>query len=216
MWKMAAAVLAVLGVAGTTIVQAQRFGGDGVSPIPGRHPGAMREFGRFRLSPDDIAAFTDARIAAIRTGLRLSPEQEKNWPAFEEAYRNFAKLRADRYLAMREQAPPPPSGDIMDRLQQRADAISRRANAYKQLADTATPLYRSLDDGQKRRFAMLTRVLRPGEGGDSFRRRWQRPGHFQRDGSGELQRGGFEQGETPRSGGDLERIRYQSLVPEQR
>ena len=34
-------------------------------------------------SAEDISAFMDARIAALKAGLRLTPDQEKNWPAFE-------------------------------------------------------------------------------------------------------------------------------------
>jgi zinc resistance-associated protein len=38
-------------------------------------------------SPEDIKAFTDARIAALKAGLQLTPDQEKNWPPFEQAIR---------------------------------------------------------------------------------------------------------------------------------
>ena len=33
-----------------------------------------------RFSPEDRAAFLDARIAALKAGLVLNAEQEKNWP----------------------------------------------------------------------------------------------------------------------------------------
>jgi len=36
-------------------------------------------------SAEDAAAFTDARIAGLKAGLKLTPEQEKNWPAVETA-----------------------------------------------------------------------------------------------------------------------------------
>jgi hypothetical protein len=39
------------------------------------------------------SAFTDARIAALKTALRLTPEQEKNWPAVEQALRDISKER---------------------------------------------------------------------------------------------------------------------------
>jgi hypothetical protein len=158
MWKKALVTAAAIALAGTTLVQAQRFNGDGPGSMRGNGPGPMRDIGRIQFSADDLAAFTDARVAAIKAGLRLTPDQEKNWSAFESAYRNFAKMRIDRRLAMRERRQqPPPSGDIMDRLQRRADAIGKSADAYKQLADGSTPLYQSLDDSQKRRFALLIR-----------------------------------------------------------
>ena len=56
-------------------------------------------FQPWRPSADDLAAFTDARVAALKAGLRLTPDQDKNWSAFEQAYRNLAKLRAQRFAA---------------------------------------------------------------------------------------------------------------------
>src|SRR5262245_26047814 len=55
---------------------------------------------RPRFSAEDVAAFTDARIAALKAGLKLTAEQEKNWPAVETALRDLAKQRADRANAM--------------------------------------------------------------------------------------------------------------------
>jgi hypothetical protein len=49
-----------------------------------------------KFSAEDFAAFTDARIAALKAGLKLTPEQEKNWPALEAALRERAKARAAR------------------------------------------------------------------------------------------------------------------------
>ena len=46
--------------------------------------------------PEDRAAFTDARIAAVHAGLKLTPDQEKLWPPVEAAVRDFAKMRIDR------------------------------------------------------------------------------------------------------------------------
>ena len=44
-----------------------------------------------RFTPQDRAAFLDARIAALKAGLELSAEQEKNWPPLESAMRDLAK-----------------------------------------------------------------------------------------------------------------------------
>ena len=57
---------------------------------------------RYRATPEDRAALTDARIAALKAGLKLTAEQEKNWPAVETAIRDLAKQRADRASAMRD------------------------------------------------------------------------------------------------------------------
>jgi hypothetical protein len=49
-------------------------------------------------------------------------------------------------------------------MQQRAGALSETGAALKKLADATGPLYGSLDDSQKRRFAILSRIGRGGEG----------------------------------------------------
>ncbi len=43
-----------------------------------------------RFSPADMKAFTDARIAALKAGLELTPDQEKNWAPVEQAIRDMA------------------------------------------------------------------------------------------------------------------------------
>jgi hypothetical protein len=82
------------------------------------------------------------------------------WAAFEEAYRGLAKLRAERMKARLEDRGQQQSGNVdpIERLQNRADAMLARATALKHLADTASPLYQSLDDGQKHRFIVLSHL----------------------------------------------------------
>jgi hypothetical protein len=131
-----------------------------------------------RLSVDDLKAFTDARIAALKAGLQLTSDQEKNWPPFEQAVRDLAKLRIERMQA-RERGMDQPS-DPFERLQRRADGMSRLAAALKRLADAGTPLYQSLNDAQKHRFMLLAHMLRPhGMGERSF---WH--GHHEMGGRG--------------------------------
>ena len=52
-----------------------------------------RDRARAEFSAEDAAAFTDARIAGLKAGLKLTAEQEKNWPAVETAMRDLAKRR---------------------------------------------------------------------------------------------------------------------------
>jgi zinc resistance-associated protein len=110
-----------------------------------------------RLSPDDRATLVDARIAALRTGLKLTPDQDKNWPAVEAALRDLAKQRAARADERREAREKQTRRDPIERMRARADVMGERAAGLKRLADAAEPLYRSLDDGQKRRLQVLTR-----------------------------------------------------------
>jgi zinc resistance-associated protein len=109
-------------------------------------------------SAEDISAFMDARIAALKAGLRLTPDQDKNWPAFESAVRDMAKTRADRWAMRRNEQP---AADPVERLRRHADALGIAAAGLKELADAEGPLYKSLDDAQKRRFDLLAQGLRP-------------------------------------------------------
>src|SRR5258706_1567396 len=141
-------------------------------------PSPAREGRGFRAA-EDVAAFTDARVAGLKAGLKLTAEQEKNWPAVETAIRDLAKDRADRMkerAARREarrgsdnaqQAGP----DAIARLRQGADAMTARAASLKKFADASEPLYKSLDEGQKHRFAMLLRMGGRAGGPDHH---WQR------------------------------------------
>ena len=144
---------AVLAIAGSTLVYAQQGPGGRGHDRGGPHA---------RMSAEDITAYGDARIAAVRAGLKLTPEQEKNWPAVEAALRDMAKQRSDRFAA-RASADKP--ADPIVRLSMRADAMTQQGTALKKLADAAGPLYQSLDDAQKKRLMVLARLGGPKEHG---------------------------------------------------
>ena len=55
--------------------------------------------------------------------------------------------------------------DPVARLRERADNMATSAAALKKIADAADPLYKTLDDGQKRRLAVLTHMERRFGGG---------------------------------------------------
>jgi hypothetical protein len=122
----------------------------------------------------DIGALADARIAALKAGLKLSAEQERNWPPVEAAIRELARQRAERVAARENaaQSGDAASVDPINRMRQRADAMEARAAGLRRFAEAAEPLYRSLDEDQKRRFALLMRA------GRAAMRAvwWQRPG----------------------------------------
>jgi zinc resistance-associated protein len=114
-----------------------------------------------RMSAEDIAAFTDARIAALKAGLELTPDQAKNWPAFEQALRDMAELRAQRRKAHEERTQNQTNETPFERLARRAEYMSQASAALKHIADTGMPLYQSLSDAQRARFKRLARILRP-------------------------------------------------------
>src|SRR5260370_34566108 len=78
MWKAIVAGTAALAIAGTSLVYAQQRGG---------RDGMMME--RSQPNADDLRAFGEARLAALKAGLLLTPEQEKNLPAVEQAARGL-------------------------------------------------------------------------------------------------------------------------------
>jgi zinc resistance-associated protein len=192
MLKPVIAATAMLAIAGSTFVYAQQGG------YRGFRDGGPRLEHRHRLSADDVSAFADARIAALKAGLELTSDQTKNWPAFEAALRNMVQLRIDRIKArqaaqQQDQAQTPTSP--FDRLAKRADAMSKRSVALKQIADAGAPLYQSLNDAQKTRFTMLARMLRPHRHG--FNGGERREGrNFDRDGRGQGGWGGRRFGEN--------------------
>jgi zinc resistance-associated protein len=160
MLKKAAVGAAAVLIAGSMMVYAQQRS-DGPGGFGEPHgfggPRDMPGMGGWHPTTQDLRAFADARIAALHAGLELNADQEKTWPAFEQALREFSKMRIDRIAAARDQQPP---GNPVERLQRRADAMTTRGTALKHLADAAGPLYQGLDDAQKHRFALLARLMR--------------------------------------------------------
>jgi hypothetical protein len=182
MKKILLAGTAALAIAGASFAYAQQ---------PPRGPDRG-----WRPSVEDMSAFTDARIAGLKAGLKLTPDQEKNWPAVETALRDLAKQRAERAMARadarekaagakpEDRAAAPPRDPIAG-LRQRADMMTQTGANLKKLADAAGPLYNSLDEAQKRRFTMLSRVGMRDMGG--FERGGERhgPRHHPRGPRGE-------------------------------
>lgn len=165
MLKTVAAAATALVIASGSMVYAQQRGDD--------HKGLHH----WRPTAEDISAFTDARIAALKAGLELTPDQEKNWPALETALRDNAKMRSERFAARASAEKPK---DIIDRLKLRGETMTQTGNSLKSIADAAQPLYQSLNDAQKRRFAMLIRIGTR----DHFRHHGRHHGEMKRGPSG--------------------------------
>src|SRR5262245_4033488 len=140
---------ALIALVGSSLAYARHSFGDG-SGFTNDEP---RFEQRRRLSVADVSAFADARIAALKAGLQLTPDQAKNWPQFEQAVRDLVQARQ----AGDQQQP----GTPFERLSQRADTMAKTSAALKKIADAGAPLYQSLNDDQKNRFVRLARMLRP-------------------------------------------------------
>ena len=156
MLKPVITATALAALAGSSLAYAQHnLGGD-------------RDFGdgqpraeqRHRPSVADVSAFADARIAALKAGLQLTPDQAKNWPPFEQAVRDLVTQRIERLQARQAGDQQQPSTPF-ERLSRRADSMAKTSAALKKIADAGAPLYQSLNDDQKDRFVRLARILRP-------------------------------------------------------
>ena len=151
MWKILLAGTAAVTIAASTAALAQRS--------EHRHEGARRG----PPTAEGMRAFSDARLAALKAGLQLTEQQAANWPAFEQGMREWQKLRSDRALARAQQRneAAAQSTDPAARMRQRGATMADTAAAMKKLADALEPLYKSLDDNQKRRFTALRRIGGP-------------------------------------------------------
>jgi hypothetical protein len=163
---------------GTSVTQAQSTA-PAQSQTPSAQSGSQMPMGQMmqgqsrgmmgRFSPEDMSAFMDAHIAALRAGLKLSAEQERLWPPVEGAIRNLANLHLTHMQAMR-QTRAMMASDPVGLLRGMADHMSQGADAMRKLADAAAPLYSTLDEGQKRRLQVLVRMGRRGMMGGAMMR----------------------------------------------
>jgi len=162
---------------------AQQAGGEG------RH--------QHRLEQVDREALVEARIAAIRAGLRLTAEQEPLFIPVEETIRDMAEQRMQRWGAMRERraemrgemrgmsreerreqrAEQQAERDFMDRIQMRADRAAEHAGRLGSLASAMSPLWDSLDESQQRLLPVLMRDTMGGRGGGHRMAGYQHRGH---------------------------------------
>lgn len=99
-------------------------------------------------SPEDAQATLDARLAALKTVIRLTPEQEKLWGPVEAAIR---KATADAATRAEARAKAEPAQNFLDVLERLADAEATRANDLKAIVVAAKPLVATLSAEQQRR-----------------------------------------------------------------
>ena len=152
-------MLKIIAAGATALFVTASSSGYAQTPAPGA---------RERLSAADVGALTDARINIVKTALQLTADQEKYWPAIEDAVRARAKDRearitnaAARVTELRERSPIEALRDRnpVDFMHRRADALAQRAADLKKLADAWQPLYQTLSPEQKRRMGALTLIV---------------------------------------------------------
>ena len=122
-------------------------------PLP-----AAAQSGPQRVSATDLAElkeWTDRKIEVIKLALQLKPDQEKYWPAIEEAMRARSAARrafVEKMASLGEQKREFNGAAL---LRQRADALAQRAARAKASADAWEPLQQTLDDKQKQRLRLV-------------------------------------------------------------
>jgi len=191
MKKIALITAAALLASAGTYAFAQGAGSGG----PGSGPGAGQAQGRQAargLSQDEYNRLVDARIAAIKAGLKLNADQERLWAPVETAIRANATERFTRFQqrdTLREQRQ---SMDFMQRLEMRGTMMTESAQRSSALSTALRPLWNTFSEDQKR---IAPRLMRSALGGGGMG--WdERGGRRGRD--GEHHRG--ERGEHGRMG----------------
>jgi len=101
------------------------------------------------LTAEQIVANSDANIDRIKTELNLTPEQEKNWTAFNSAMHYLGHNGADRLNLRIARAKRDPPDDIIEQMRNEAQFLNDRAVDQRSVADAAEPLFASLNDKQK-------------------------------------------------------------------
>jgi LTXXQ motif family protein len=143
MWNVVLGAAVAAAIAGSSQVHAQQQPSAGER---GPYPNSAQQD---RTDPTNVGD----TLASLKQRLRLSPEQEKNWSAFESAYRGLSDYRRERMKVRQEQGLP---SDPAERMRQRAESLTGMGAALARLADAEAPLYGSLSDDQKRQFAALS------------------------------------------------------------
>jgi hypothetical protein len=102
---------------------------------------------------NQISNEVDARIAQLKASLRLTANQEKNWPGLQSAIHDygvaeFKQPMSGRSVRNDRNARSDRPNDIT-RMRSNAEEMTTRAAAMKKLADATEPLYNDLDESQR-------------------------------------------------------------------
>ena len=109
-------------------------------------------------SAEDRATLVEARVAALKAGLKLTAAQEKHWDSLEKVLREVIAARTGRQKAFQEKAAELHEKDeIIQGMKLGGKDLVARGEELQKVAEAATPLFDSLDAAQKHRFTLLLR-----------------------------------------------------------
>lgn len=110
----------------------------------------------------DRATLAEARIAALKAGLKLTAAQQKDWDSLESVLRQVIAEREARKASFVDQAIGFRShDDVIGAMKLNAGDLVARGAELSKVADAAAPLFASLDAEQKHSFALLLRSFAP-------------------------------------------------------
>ena len=115
----------------------------------GTKPAVLTQAGAPQLTAEQIVANSDGNIDRIKAELKLTPEQEKNWTAFNSAMHYLGHNGADRLNLRIARAKRDPPDDIIEQMRNEAQFLNDRAVDQRNVADAAEPLFASLNEKQK-------------------------------------------------------------------
>ncbi|MFZ1065276.1 MAG: Spy/CpxP family protein refolding chaperone, partial [Pseudolabrys sp.] len=107
---------------------------------------------------------TDMRIDLVKAALQLTPDQQKYWPAIENAIRARAEDRKARLAKIAETVGKRAdessvevfrNRDPIAFLQRRSEALAQRSADLDKLAEAWQPLYKTLSPEQRQRMAAI-------------------------------------------------------------
>jgi hypothetical protein len=122
------------------------------APVPAPAPPMLTQQGVPELTAEQIVASSDANIERIKKELNLTAEQEKNWGSFASAMHYLGHNGADRLNLRIARAKRDPPDDIIEQMRNEAQFLVDRAADQRNVADSAEPLFATLDDKQKQLF----------------------------------------------------------------
>jgi hypothetical protein len=101
----------------------------------------------------------DAQLKGLKSGLRLTADQEKDWGPFEAAVKDASKAWV---LALQKEQSS--SLSPMDRNTAKADRLEQGQADLEKIVEAAKPLYTSLNGAQRQKFIARGRMLVPERG----------------------------------------------------
>jgi len=117
-----------------------------------------------RLNAADRNTLMDLRIDLAKAALQLTPDQEKYWPAVENAIRARAEDRKARVAKISETVGRRADQNTIEVLrnrdpiaflQRRSEALAQRSADVDKLAEAWQPLYKTFSPEQRQRMAAL-------------------------------------------------------------